>query len=73
MKNNFEYITIKQAKDMIEGLGLVITIPTIISWLKKHNLGHQLGKRGRWIINYKLFNEFINGHEEIKGTDDKKE
>jgi hypothetical protein len=52
-KNNCNHlIDTAQALDLVEKkTGIKITLPTMISWVKKNNLGSQpYGKRGLWYV-----------------------
>ena len=58
--NTVVYIGTTEAKELIKDrfpLNSLPTLPTIITWIKKYNLGFKFG--GRWKINKELFMEFL--------------
>ena len=54
-------ITINEAMRIADELGIVISRPTAIDWVKKHKLGHQPGKTktSHWVVNQYLWEEFL--------------
>lgn len=54
------FISTKEAQKLAELMGIKVSIPTIITWLRKYNLGHQLGrKRGQWVVDSDAFERFL--------------
>lgn len=55
-------ITIQEAIEIADSLGITATIPTMIKWVKDNNLGHQPGgSGGRWYIYEDIFIKFLKG------------
>uniref|UniRef100_A0A6M3IL97 Uncharacterized protein n=1 Tax=viral metagenome TaxID=1070528 RepID=A0A6M3IL97_9ZZZZ len=63
-------ITIKQAHEVAKELGFDRTIPTIIAWVKKYQLGYRVG--GSWQVQTEKFISYLKG-EEPAHVDSKKE
>lgn len=62
-----DIIGIQEARYLAIDLGRSLTIPTAISIVDKHELGHQPhGNGGSWIINRKHWEDFL-----INGTSQK--
>ena len=56
------YISTKEAIAMAKKAGISVSLPTIISWCKKFELGHQLGGHGGvWAIERNRFENFLQG------------
>lgn len=61
-KGNIEYIDTVQALDLMEQQGITVTLPTLINWVRKYNLGSQHGgRKGKWYINKKKLLQHLNG------------
>lgn len=55
-----EIIGIQEARYLAIDLGRALTIPTAISMVDKHKLGHQPhGNGGSWVINRQWFEDFL--------------
>lgn len=53
-----QYITTKEAINIISDNGVgPISLPTMITWAKKHKIGKKVG--GRWQIDRKKLEEYI--------------
>lgn len=52
-----EYITTKEALELLEKNGHSITLPTMINWISKYDLGEKVA--GRWRVNKEKLEEFI--------------
>lgn len=63
-KGNVEYIDTLQACDLIERkMGITITLPTLIHWVKKYQLGRQMGgKNSKWYIDKAKLLQHLNGN-----------
>lgn len=52
--------TTEEALELAGKVGIKPTKPTLISWLTKFDLGHQIGgKGGHWIINATKFDNWL--------------
>lgn len=60
------YMNTKEAVQMAADMGIKCTMPTMITWCRKHKIGHQVGKEGggKWIIDIKKFINFLHGETE---------
>ena len=61
-KKQKEYWPIAKAMEEAEKLGIEISKPTLIKWIKRYSLGFQLGDQGgKWYVFPKKFMRYING------------
>ena len=58
----FNISTTKAIKEIEREFGITISLPTMIAWIKKYDLGYKL--EGRWICSKEKLNDFI---ERAKG------
>ena len=57
-----EFINAKEALYIAEEKGITITLMTLLTWVKKHNLGHQPGgENSIWVINRSKYIDFLEG------------
>jgi len=58
-KENVQLIGTAEALNFVkqETGGVVITLPTLISWIKKYGLGRKIG--ARWYINKNVLAEYL--------------
>ena len=62
-----QMITLKNAKHLAQKAGIRASAPTIIKWIKDHNLGHQPGGHGGvWFIKKDAFIKFLQGDSNAK-------
>lgn len=55
-----KYYNASQALEKAKEAGLNITLPTLIVWIEKNDLGFQPGgNNAKWFINREKFDEFI--------------
>lgn len=56
-----DLISLQEAHDIAVASGITVTIPTLINWVSKNDLGMQLsGKNGKWFVDRDKFDKFIN-------------
>lgn len=61
---------IKKALEYANSRGVETTMPTVIKWVREHNLGFQLSKGGKWYIYQDKFKRYIDGGKtKTKDTD----
>lgn len=55
------FISINEAMNIAKELGIPITRPTAIRWIKKFDLGYQPGKSSysHWVVNKIKWKDFI--------------
>lgn len=61
-----KYCNTREAVQMADDFGIKCTMPTMISWCRNHNIGHQVGSggSGKWIVDVEKFTKFIHGETE---------
>jgi hypothetical protein len=58
------FISVSDAIDYLESLGISRQPNTVIEWVSKNKLGHQLsGKGSSWLIDRVKFKDFVNGEK----------
>lgn len=56
------YISISDAIELAEKVGIKTTTATMINWVEKHKLGFQPGGiNSKWYVRLSQFQEFLNG------------
>jgi len=67
-ENNVKLINTKEAREEIKRVfGVTITVPTMISWIQKYDLGKKMA--GRWYCDSEKFKAFIQENL-FMGNDD---
>jgi hypothetical protein len=60
-----DYINTQEALKRIGELRVYTpSLPTLIEWIKKYDLGHKVG--GRWRVNKEKLDKFMKGELEIR-------
>lgn len=60
--------TTEEALELLSRVGIRTTKPTLINWLTKFELGHQIGgKGGNWIINAVKFDGWLEKQTKALG------
>ena len=64
-----KYITIAEALSEMKVHAIPVSRPTIIKFIRRYNLGHQIGEKGgKWAVHAEKWRRFIDGKIEIKRT-----
>jgi hypothetical protein len=55
------FIDVNEAIRIAKAIGICITRPTALKWIKDNNLGHQPGraKTSRWVVNKSKWKDFL--------------
>lgn len=64
-----KYLNITEAQAEIKKHAVIVSRPTIIKFIRKYNLGHQIGEKGgKWAVHAEKWRRFINGKMQITRT-----
>lgn len=70
VKKALDYLTTTEALMLVGFKKYHITLPTLLTWCKKYNIGRKVG--GRWYIDRDKFTSFLeNGAEESDANKNK--
>lgn len=71
MPKKKQFWSLTKALEKAAEKGIELSRPTLIKWIERYNLGHQLGgSGGKWYVNPEKYMRYIDGADKTKTTTD---